>query len=145
MLTTDARTLLSALLRDLPGDHHVLTLNTGHPMSTAIDARGEGFDVEHPAVVERLCAAISRPSPSALVLRTLTDRISHTLPDGTAVPVTLVRGWRVGERTLFPLDEAEMFNAHCTDAASGEPVPPERGVEYAGAPEIDLAAFDELR
>ncbi|MFE3459278.1 hypothetical protein ACFXKD_17185 [Nocardiopsis aegyptia] len=145
MLTTDARTLLSALLRDLPGDHHVLTLNTGHAMSTAVDVRGEDFDIEHPEVVERLCAAVTRPSPSALVLRTFTDRVSHTLPDGTAVPIKLVRGWRVGEHTLYPLDEAEMFDAHCTDAASGEPLPPERGVEYTSAPEIDLSSFDELR
>lgn len=145
MLTTDARILLSALLRDLPGDHHILTLNTGHARSTAVHVRGVDFDIEHPEVVERLCTAVTRNSPSALVLRTFSDRISHTLPNGTAVPVKLVRGWRVGERTLLPLEEAEMFDAHCTDPASGEPLPSERGVEYTSAPEIDLSFFDELR
>ncbi|RKS08125.1 hypothetical protein DFP74_3818 [Nocardiopsis sp. Huas11] len=145
MLTTDARTLLSALLRDLPGDHHILTLNTGHALSTTVDVRGEDFDVERPEVVERLCTAVTRASPSALVLRTFTDRIAHTRSDGTAVAVKLVRGWRVGEGRLVPLGEAEMFDAHCTDAASGEPLPPEPGVEYSSAPGIDLSAFDELR
>jgi hypothetical protein len=145
MLTTNARTLLSVLLRELPGEHHILTLNTGHAFSTSIDRRGEDVEVAHPEVVERLCAAVTRASPSALVLRTLTDRISHTLPNGVDVPVKLVLGWRVGQGALIPLSEAEMFDAHCTDSASGEPIPSERGVEYTRAPDIDLSAFNGLR
>jgi hypothetical protein len=38
-----------------------------------------------------------------------------------------------------------MFDAHCTDSASGEPIPSERGVEYTSAPDIDLSAFNGLR
>ena len=139
MLSSCARALLSALVDDLPGDRHILTLHTRYAMSTTIERRGEGWDVEHPPVVERLCTALSRGDGAGVVLRSSTDRISP--PDGTGDPVALVRGWTVADRRLVPLDEARMFDAHCTDAASGAPLPPERGVVYTDAPEVDLTCF----
>lgn len=142
MLSPNARTLLHALLRDLPGEHHTLTLHTHFAMTTAIDCRSEDFEAERPEVVERLCAAVTGGASAAVVLRVVTGRISHTLPDGSDVPVSLVLGWRLGGHALHPLDEAQMFDAHCTDAASGEPLPPEPGVEYTSAPEVDLSALD---
>ncbi|MDT0329219.1 hypothetical protein [Nocardiopsis lambiniae] len=141
MLTSRARILLSALLRDLPGRHHILTLHTGHTMSTTIALRHGAWDIGHPPVVERLTTTLAGGRTAALIMRTFTDRISHTLPNGVDIPVKVVRGWRVAAHTLVPLDEAEMFDAHCTDAASGEPLPPELGVEFTAAPPIDLADF----
>ncbi|WP_017582307.1 hypothetical protein [Nocardiopsis valliformis] len=143
MLSQNARALLGALLRDLPGDRYILTLHTRHAMSTALDRRGEGFDVEHPEVVERLYTALTAEAPAAVIVRTFTNRLSHTLPDGTAIPVKRVLGWRLGGGSITPVDEAEMFNAHCVDAASGEPIPPERGVEYTSAPGVELPAFEQ--
>ena len=78
-----------------------------------------------------------------MVLRSFTGQVSHTRPDGVEIPLKLVRGWVASDRTLYPLDEAAMFDAHCMDAASGEPLSPEEGVIYTGAPEVDLAAFHE--
>ncbi|CAL9601918.1 hypothetical protein SUDANB121_05470 [Nocardiopsis dassonvillei] len=141
MSTSRARILLSALLRDLPGRHHILTLYTGDPVSTSIVLHAGGWDIEHPPVVERLSTVLATGRSAAVVLRSFTERVSHTLPDGLEVPVKVVRGWRIADHTLQPLDEAEMFDAHCTDAASGEPIPPERGVEFAPAPAVDLSAF----
>ncbi|PDP84526.1 hypothetical protein CQJ94_28075 [Glycomyces fuscus] len=141
MLSPRAHALLSALLDGLPGTKHILTLHTRHAMVTAVERRESGFDVERPAVVERLCTAVTSGGLAAVVLRTLTDQVSHTLPGGVEVPVGLVRGWTVTERSLVPLDEARMFDAHCTDSASGEPIPPERGVVYTDAPAVDLTLF----
>lgn len=141
MLTSRARILLSALLRDLPDRHHVLTLHTGQTAVTSIVLHDRGWDIEHPPVVERLCAIVAGGRGAAVILRSSTQKISHTLPDGTAVPVKVVRGWQAADHALVPLDEAQMFDAHCTDAASGEPIPPERGVEFAPAPAVDLSAF----
>ncbi len=46
-----------------------------------------------------------------------------------------VRGWCLDGGDLRPLTEAEVFSAYCTDARTGEPVPPEHGVDYrAGVP-----------
>ncbi|MFJ1998076.1 hypothetical protein [Streptomyces asiaticus] len=46
-----------------------------------------------------------------------------------------VRGWALQDGWLRPLSEAEVFTAYCTDAETGEPIPPEHGVEYrAGIP-----------
>jgi hypothetical protein len=141
MLSSRAHVLLSALLEDLPGTRHILTLHTRHAMATAVERRAPGFHVDHPAVVERLCTAVTSGGLAAVVLRSFTDQVSHTLPSGVEVPVRLVRGWTVADRSLLPLDEARMFDAHCTDSASGEPVPPERGVVYTDAPAVDLTLF----
>lgn len=141
MLTSRARVLLSALLRDLPDRHHILTVHTGRTESTSIVLHTGGWDIDHPPTVERLSTVLAGGHSAAVLLRSFTRRISHTLPDGTEVPVKVVRGWRAADHTLVPLDEAQMFDAHCTDAASGEPVPPEHGVEFAPAPSVDLSAF----
>lgn len=46
-----------------------------------------------------------------------------------------VRGWTVKDGALHPLNEAEVFNAYCTDHRTGEPIAPEPGVDYrAGYP-----------
>lgn len=141
MLSSAAYTLLQLLFLDLPGERHILTLHTGYAMSTAIDHHEGTFEVEHPVVVERLHDAVVSGAQAALILRTFTTRISHTKPDGPDVPIKQVRGWRLDRGLLYPLDEAQMFDAHCTDSASGEPIPPERGVEYTGAPAVDLSGL----
>ena len=143
MLSASAHTLLCSLFRDLPGDRHILNLSFRYVMSTAVDRRADHFEVEHPVVIERLHMALTGQTPTALILRTFTDRVHDTRPDGTIIPVKLVRGWRVYHRRLVPLDEAQMFDAHCVDAASGEPVPPEAGVEYVSAPEVDLSDLEQ--
>ena len=142
MLSTSAHTLLRSLFQDLSGDRHILNLSFRYVMSTAVDRWADHFEVEHPVVIERLHMALTGQTPAALIVRTFTDRVHETRPDGTIIPLKLVRGWRVEYRRLVPLDEAQMFDAHCMDAASGEPVPPEAGVEYVSAPEVDLSALE---
>ena len=41
-----------------------------------------------------------------------------------------VHGWACATADSYPLTAGEVFNAYCTDADTGEPVPPEPGVEY---------------
>lgn len=141
MSSSLAPILLAALFCDLPHKNHVLTLNAGRARSTAVERREDGFEVELPAVVERLCAALAHGELASVVLRSFTDEIAHTRPDGCEIPLKLVRGWVVSGQALHPLEEAAMFDAHCLDSASGEPLPPEEGVRYTDAPEIDLALF----
>ncbi|MFH8790323.1 hypothetical protein [Streptomyces roseoverticillatus] len=72
-----------------------------------------------------LAAGIATDRPGGVVLRS-------TLPGRRDT----VRGWNLkGGGRLHPLTEAEVFSAYCTDARTGEPVPPEPGVDYrAGLP-----------
>ncbi|MFI9204239.1 hypothetical protein [Streptomyces sp. NPDC053048] len=74
-----------------------------------------------------LAAGIALDRPGGVVLRT-------KAPDH---PET-VRGWNVRDGGLRPLTEAEVFAAYCTDAETGEPVPPEPGVEYRAGIPLDL-------
>lgn len=76
-----------------------------------------------------LAAGIARATPGGLVLRT----------SGPDAPDRL-RGWRLDHGRLVPLTEAEVFSAYCTDADTGEPLPPEPGVEYRAG--FDLAPDD---
>ncbi|MFI8516137.1 hypothetical protein ACIGHB_33945 [Streptomyces sp. NPDC085460] len=71
-----------------------------------------------------LAAGIVLTSPGGLVLRA-----THPgRPDR-------LHGWRLADGTLSPLTEAEVFAAYCTDARTGEPLPPEHGVDHrAGFP-----------
>lgn len=75
-----------------------------------------------------LAAGIATGSPGGVVLRT-------SAPPGSGTP-DRIRGWSLRDGWLHPLTEAEVFNAHCTDAATGEPVPPEPGLTFA--PGTDL-------
>ncbi|MFE2376340.1 hypothetical protein [Streptomyces sp. NPDC059398] len=68
-------------------------------------------------------------------------------PGGTVVRTTApgqddrVRGWRLQRGRLLPLTAGEVFSAYCTDADTGDPVPPEPGVDYcAGYPIPDDGA-----
>ncbi|WP_269856392.1 hypothetical protein [Streptomyces sp. RPT161] len=73
-----------------------------------------------------LAVGLATGSPGGVVLRT---------GRGTPGEPDRVRGWSLRDGWLHPLTEAEVFNAYCTDAETGEPVPPEPGVTYcAGTP-----------
>ncbi|MEX2984831.1 hypothetical protein [Streptomyces sp. C36] len=74
-----------------------------------------------------LAAGLATDRPGGIVLRS-------SLPDR---PDT-VRGWGLRGGGLRPLTEAEVFAAYCTDAETGEPVPPEHGVEYRAGIPLDL-------
>lgn len=106
-LTTSGRTLLAAL--------HADTRTLGEAL----------LDHEEAADFTTLLAcALALPAPAGLVMR---SRVAG-LPEE-------VRGWRLRSGRPQPLTAAEVFDAYCTDAVSGEPVAPEPGVEYrAGTP-----------
>ncbi|MEU1278308.1 hypothetical protein [Streptomyces sp. NPDC005805] len=71
-----------------------------------------------------LAAGLALEGPGGIVLRT----VRPGLPDH-------LHGWRLTGGRVAPLTAGEVFSAYCTDAATGEPVPPEPGVEYcAGFP-----------
>ncbi|MEV0125931.1 hypothetical protein AB0I16_31050 [Streptomyces sp. NPDC050703] len=44
-----------------------------------------------------------------------------------------VQGWRMHEGRFLPLTAAEVFDAYCTDAITGELISPESGVDYCAA------------
>ncbi|MFJ4973458.1 hypothetical protein [Streptomyces sp. NPDC088755] len=72
-----------------------------------------------------LAVAIALETPGGVVLRT-------SAPDGP----DRVHGWRLAHGALAPLTAAEVFNAYCTDAETGEPLSPESGVEYCAGFDI---------
>ncbi|WP_405636731.1 hypothetical protein OHB53_37460 [Streptomyces sp. NBC_00056] len=72
-----------------------------------------------------LALGLATASPGGLVMRTTTpDRDDR------------VQGWRLRDERLLPLTAAEVFDAYCTDAQSGDLVAPESGVDYCAAPDL---------
>jgi hypothetical protein len=69
-----------------------------------------------------LAVSFATGCPGGLVLR--------TLPADGSGGSEQVRGWKVRDGWLRPLTAAQVFDAYCTHAGTGEPVPPEPGVEY---------------
>ncbi|MFF5975991.1 hypothetical protein ACFY7C_31225 [Streptomyces sp. NPDC012769] len=126
----------SLLLRLLdaagPGTHHLVcsvpaadeqliaTLHiTRHTTGPARLDSSEGAEF-----VTVLAAGIALGTPGGVVLRTTTPGARDRL-----------HGWRLHDGRLHPLTEAEVFDAYCTDARTGEPIAPEPHVDYrAGFP-----------
>ncbi|MFJ4851722.1 MULTISPECIES: hypothetical protein [unclassified Streptomyces] len=122
-----------------PGSHHVVcsvpTEDT--TLLAAMHARCDEHGMVHLAEAEALvcctvlAAGLATDSPGGLVVRS--TALSPGSPgrggpgDG---PPDEVRGWTLRDGWLRPLSEAEVFNAYCTDAETGEPVPPEPGVVH---------------
>ncbi|MFD7894953.1 hypothetical protein [Streptomyces sp. NPDC059743] len=120
-----------------PGTHHLVSSvpAAGEQLLAVLHIDSpEGAPVllgssEGAEFVSVLALGIALESPGGVVLRT-------TGP-GTGTPDRL-HGWRLDRGELVPLTEAEVFNAYCTDADTGEPLSPEPGVEYRAGFDLGL-------
>jgi hypothetical protein len=105
----------------------------GRPLAASVTlAAGDG-PAEHetaPGLV-LLCGVLAvsfaTGCPGGLVLRT---HPPTPRPDGDATGREQVRGWKARDGWLEPLTAAQVFDAYCTHAETGEPVPPEPGVDH---------------
>lgn len=78
-----------------------------------------------------LAVGIATHSAAGVVMRTTADGARDR-----------VQGWRLHHERLLPLTAAEVFDAYCTDAVSGDLVAPESDVDYCAAPTIGDAEPD---
>lgn len=108
----------------------VATLDTRHEPDDPGAASDGGLPPHRPpqaaavALTTTLAVGLATHRPGGIVLRT--EGAGEAGRD-------VVRGWGVDPESgwLRPLTTAEVFSAYCTDPASGDPVPPEHGVDYA--------------
>ncbi|MDN3295723.1 hypothetical protein QWM81_17030 [Streptomyces ficellus] len=118
---------LTRLLEEAgPGTHHlVCSVPADEQLLAALhaerpeDGPARLDSTEGAEFVTVLAAGIALERPGGLVLRTTTP----AAPDR-------VHGWRLDRGRLIALTAAEVFNAYCTDADTGEPLPPEPNVDY---------------
>lgn len=54
----------------------------------------------------------------------------------TGEATSRVMGWHLSDVAAAPVSRGALFDAYCTDPATGEPIPPEPGMEYADAPPV---------
>ncbi|MFJ9930437.1 hypothetical protein ACIRU5_30965 [Streptomyces misionensis] len=116
-----------------PGDRHLVCTVTGPPDTLVsvlhgdLDTHGatrldEAEALEFTSV---LALGLATRSPGGLVLRTS----APGTPDR-------VHGWRLRAGALEPLTAAEVFDAYCTDAETGDLIAPEPGVDYCAPPDL---------
>ncbi|MEU3370300.1 hypothetical protein ACFYM2_14495 [Streptomyces sp. NPDC006711] len=124
--------LLNLLEAAGPGAHHLVCSIPARQeqLITVLHAHRQGHDpvrleeTDAAEFVTVLAAGIALRGTGGLVLRTTEPGTPDRL-----------YGWRLLHDRLDPLTEAEVFSAYCTDAETGDPVPPEPDVEYrAGFP-----------
>lgn len=128
-----SRILMRLLEEAGPGTHHLVCSVPGPDEQLLAVLHAEGATTASPAQLDAsegaefvtlLAAGIALESPGGVVLRTSTPDAPDRL-----------HGWRLHQGLLLPLSAGEVFSAYCTDAATGEPLSPEPGVEYcAGFP-----------
>ncbi|MES9525112.1 hypothetical protein [Streptomyces capoamus] len=131
---TRASALLVRILDTAPrGDHHLVCTVAGPPETLVSvlhadqDPHGETRLDEAEALefTSVLALGLATRSPGGLVMRTTAT--------GTA---DRVYGWRLRAGALEPLTASEVFDAYCTDVESGDPIPPESGVDYGEPPAL---------
>jgi hypothetical protein len=117
------------------GSHHLVCSVPldNVPLAAAVQAERDADGTVHLAETDALvlctllAAAIATGGPGGLVLRT---------GDGTPAAPDHVRGWTLRDGWPHPLTEAQVFDAYCTDAGTGDPVPPEPGVTYCAGTDL---------
>jgi hypothetical protein len=122
-----SRTLVRLLEGAGPGEHHLVCSVPAPDEQLLAVLHAEGTTAtpaqlnasEGAEFVTVLAAGIALESSGGVVLRTS----APGAPDH-------LRGWRLHQGRLLPLTAGEVFSAYCTDAATGEPLSPEPGVEY---------------
>ncbi|MGW2487477.1 hypothetical protein ACWCV9_09680 [Streptomyces sp. NPDC001606] len=131
---TRASELLVRILDTAPaGDRHLVCSVSGPPdtLISALHADQDQQGALHLDEAEALeftsvlALGLATRSPGGLVLRT-------TAPGNP----DRVYGWRLRAGGLEPLTASEVFDAYCTDAISGDLIPPESGVDYGEPPDL---------
>ncbi|MGW7469892.1 hypothetical protein ACWGJT_35815 [Streptomyces xantholiticus] len=129
-----SRILMRILELAGPGEHHLVCSVPGpdEQLLAVLHAQG-GPPSAHSAQIDAaegaefvsvLAAGIALGGSGGVVLRTSVQGTPDHL-----------HGWRLHQGRLDPLTAGEVFSAYCTDAATGDPLSPEPGVEYcAGFP-----------
>ncbi|MFG2893571.1 hypothetical protein [Streptomyces sp. NPDC048248] len=123
------RQLLEALGE---GTHHlVCSIPAGEPSLLAI-LHATSSDGGRLQLSEATTLVFCTVLATGLALRTPGGIVSRTTAEGTTAGThDTVRGWSLRDSWPCPLTAAEVFTAYCTDAETGEPIPPEHGVDYA--------------
>ena len=104
-------------------------------VSTEVQVTAEHtLQVELMRVSDLIDDVVAEGGFGSVVLRTFDmGSVAFRTPTGYPIPFKTVRGWFLNQSGLHPLGEAAMFDAFCTDNATGDPIPPERGVLFADA------------
>ncbi|MGW1839247.1 hypothetical protein [Streptomyces sp. BBFR2] len=118
------------------GTHHlVCSIPAGPPpllaalRVTSQEGRHHLSESESLTFCTVLAAGIAHRTPGGIVSRS--TRPQPRPDDTTGTAHDTVRGWTLRDGWPEPLTAAQVFTAYCTDAETGEPIPPEHQVDHA--------------
>lgn len=113
------------------GCHHLVVAASANGATLSVSVPfhndGETSDLDPDDALEAMMVlTLAAMVGGGAVIRTTADQTSE------------VMGWKLMEFYARPLSASEIFNAYCTDAETGEVIPPEWGVEYVAAPRLTV-------
>lgn len=120
------------IIKTLPaGHHHLVNSNEYDMFMISLDKDSDDAQTKMSGDHELFARSFAH---SFLFGGGVVVRTQH--PDDIMADGTLrweVSGYALGKEEVIGLSEAEIFSAYCTDAETGEPIPPEYGVDYMEA------------
>ena len=130
-----SRLLTRVLETASPGHHHLVCSVSAAPETLLAVLHAD----EDPDGTTRIDETEALEFTTVLALGIATHRAGG-LVMRTVAPDTAdrVHGWRLRGERLEPLTAAEVFDAYCTDADSGDLISPESGVDYCAPPELGV-------
>ncbi|MFG2298401.1 hypothetical protein [Streptomyces sp. NPDC048603] len=113
------------------GCHHLVVAASANGATLSVSVPfhndGETSDLDPDDALEAMMVlTLAAMVGGGAVIRSTVDQASE------------VMGWKLMEFYAKPLSASEIFNAYCTDAETGEVIPPEWGVEYVAAPRLTV-------
>lgn len=126
---TVADRILGALSQDLPGDQQNIVATFEHDG----DVRTAELQLARVSGVLTANAEEAVRFLLALAAGVCQDNSGLTVRSSYPGATDQVRGWSIGHGVAIPLNRAQIFDAYCTDAVTGEPLPPCPQTEYCDA------------
>jgi hypothetical protein len=127
-----AADLLMGIFNAVGDGQHLLTASAhtpDGPMSAMAHIKNRchetEIDVEEANRLLRVLTVTAGQGFGGLVVRTRTGEATSR-----------VIAWHLSDGAAAPVSRGALFDAYCTDPATGEPIPPEPGMEYADAPPV---------
>lgn len=128
--------LLTAI-RALPGPKILtLTTSTGLQPYDMHEDGTLGYDPGHGLLFQAKLVRALHEGGALIVRQFLPIKVEHVAPDGrrTWIPRKNVYAIKLGQQTWTPLSAKDTRTVCCTDAETGQPLPPEPTVSYLAFP-----------
>ena len=134
-LMNETSSFLTEIFSHLENGHHHLTVNTGSGEPEVLTVEKDKDTLSIPEDIDSFAKKLTTAYTisGALIIRSVPGELHE---DGLT-KIVKIRGYHLGDQMVVPIDAAHIFDTCNIDATTGDILPPEHGVQYVDAWEID--------